>query len=145
MSRIEQISIRIASFEEMLTGQAEAVLTEVAEMLKRLLQDGVENSIDLRSLPLTPVDRDWLDEQLGRGEVEIVLEAGGRSMLAETAYPGVWKIKHRDAEDRIVAELIEVAWVPAIIRPDKSDIEKGYESLLLKLKVSGGVEDDRNK
>lgn len=137
MSSIEQISIRIASFEEMLTGQAEAVLTEVAEMLKRLLQDGAEDSIDLRSLPLTPADRDWLDEQLGRGEVEIVLEAGGRSVLAETAYPGVWKIMHRDTEDRIVAELIEVAFVPAIIRPDKTDIEKGYEGLLLKLKDLG--------
>jgi hydrogenase-1 operon protein HyaF len=137
MSSIEHISIRIASFEEMLTGQAEAVLTEVAEMLKRLLEEGVEDSIDLRSLPLTPADRDWLDERLGRGEVEIVLEAGGRSVLAETAFPGVWKIMHRDTEDRIVAELIEVAFVPAIIRPDQTDIEKGYEGLLLKLKVLG--------
>lgn len=137
MSSIEQISIRIASFEEMLTGQAEAVLTEVAEMLKRLLEEGVEDSIDLRSLPLTPADRDWLDERLGRGEVEIVLEAGGRSVLAETAYPGVWKILHRDTEDRIVAELIEVAFVPAIIRPDKTDIEKGYEGLLSKLSDLG--------
>lgn len=137
MSSIEQISIRIASFEEMLTGQAEAVLTEVAEMLKRLLEEGVEDSIDLRSLPLTPADRDWLDAELGRGEVEIMLEAGGHSVLMETAFPGVWKIMHRDTEDRIVAELIEVAFVPAIIRPDKTDIEKGYEGLLSKLKVLG--------
>jgi hydrogenase-1 operon protein HyaF len=137
MSSIEQISIRIASFDEMLTGQAEAVLTETAEMLKRLLDEGVENSIDLRSLPLTPADRDWLDAELGRGEVEIVLEAGGRSVLSETAFPGVWKITHRDTQDRVVAELIEVAFVPAIIRPDKTDVEKGYKGLLLNLKAKG--------
>lgn len=137
MSSIEHVSIRIASFDEMLTGQAEAVLSEVAEMLKRLLEEGVEDSIDLRSLPLTPADRDWLDEQLGRGEAEIVLEAGGRSVLSETAFPGVWKIVHRDPDDRVVAELIEVALVPAIVRPDRTDIEKGYEGLLLNLKSKG--------
>lgn len=137
MSSIEQISIRIASLDEMLTGQAEAVLTEIAEMLKRLLDEGVEDSIDLRSLPLSPADRDWLDAELGRGEVEVALEAGGRSVLMETAYPGVWKVTHRDTQDRVVAELIEVAFVPVIVRPDKMDVEKGYEGLLLNLKAKG--------
>lgn len=120
----------------MLTGQAQAVLTEIAGMLKRLLDGGVEDSIDLRSLALSDADRVWLETQLGRGEVEIMLEAGGRSVLTETAYPGVWRVIHRDMQDRAIAELIEVAYVPAIIRPDTGDVKKGYEGLLLKLKAS---------
>jgi hydrogenase-1 operon protein HyaF len=133
MPSIDQIPVAVASQDEMLTGQAEAVLTEIAAMLKRLLDEGAEDSIDLRSLPLSAADRDWLDKRLGRGEVEILLDAGGRSLLTETAYPGVWRVTHRDDRDRVVAELIEVARVPAIVKPDTGDVEKGYESLLLNL------------
>lgn len=135
MPSIDQIPISIVSPDEMLTGQAEAVLTEIAGMLKHLLDEGIEGSIDLRGLALSGADRIWLEKKLGRGEVEIMLEAGGRSVLTETAYPGVWKVMHRDDRDRVVAELIEVAFVPAIIRPDNGDVKKGYESLLLNLKA----------
>ena len=134
MRSINEIPIHVLSPDEMLTGQAEAVLTEVADMLGRLLETGEEGSIDLRSLPLSPADRDWLDAQLGRGEVEISLEAGGRSILTETAYSGVWKVVHHDPDERVVAELIEVALVPAIVKPAKSDIEKAYNNLQSNLK-----------
>jgi hydrogenase-1 operon protein HyaF len=53
--------------------------------------------------------------------------------MTETAYPGVWRITHRDGQDRVVAEFVEVAWVPNIVKPDAGDVKKGYESLLLKL------------
>jgi hydrogenase-1 operon protein HyaF len=134
MPSIESIPIQIVSSGDGLTGQAEAVLTEVSEMLKRLLDEGMEDSIDLRSLPLSPADLDWLEEQLGRGEVEIVMEAGGRSVLTETAYPGVWLVTHRDRQDHAVAQFIEIAYVPKIVPPDISDVEKGYIRLLLKAK-----------
>lgn len=133
MPSIDQIPVAVASQDEVLTGQAEAVLTEIAAMLKRLLDEGTEDSVDLRSLPLSMADRNWLDSKLGRGEVEILLDAGGRSVLTETAYPGVWKVVHRDDRERVVAELIEVARVPAIVKADGADIKIGYESLLLNL------------
>lgn len=134
MSSISQIPIQVLSADEMLTGQAEAVLTEVADMLGRLLETGEGGSIDLRSLPLSPADKLWLDEQLGRGEVEINIEAGGKSFVTETAFHGVWKIEHRDEDDRVVAELIEVTVMPEIVKPYKTDIEKSYNSLQLNLK-----------
>lgn len=134
MRSINEIPIHVLSPDEMLTGQAEAVLTEVADLLERLLATGEEGSIDLRSLPLSPADRDWLDAKLGRGEVEISLEAGGRSTLYETAYSGVWKVVHRDTEERVVSEFIELAYVPAIVRPAGADIENAYEKLQSDLK-----------
>jgi hydrogenase-1 operon protein HyaF len=134
MSSIDQIPIQVLSADECLTGQAEAVLTEIGELLGRLLETGAGDSIDLRGLPLSPADRAWLDDQLGRGEVEINLEAGGRSVLTETAFPGVWKVVHRDVDGRVIAELIEVAYVPEIIKPATSDIKMAYESLQSSLK-----------
>ncbi len=134
MRSINDIPIHVLSPDEVLTGQAEAVLSEVADLLGRLLETGEEGSIDLRSLPLSPADRDWLDEKLGCGEVEIVLEAGGRSVLTETAYSGVWKVVHRDTEERVVSEFIEVAYVPAIVTPAGADIENAYEKLQSELK-----------
>lgn len=144
MSTLESISIHIASADEMLSGQAEAVLVEIAELLGRLLAQGEENSIDIRGLPLTRADRAWLEAQLGRGEVEIVMEAGGTSRLLETAYPGVWIVTHRDPTGRVVAELIEIAQVPAILKPDLSDVEKGYKSLLLELEARIRVKGEGN-
>ncbi len=134
MRSIDEIPIQVLSPDQMLTGQAEAVLAEIADMLGRLLETGEEGSIDLRSLPLSPADRDWLDEKLGRGEVEIVLDAGGRSDLHETAYAGVWKVVHRDTEERVVSEFIEVAYVPDIVKPATADIENAYERLQSDLK-----------
>jgi hydrogenase-1 operon protein HyaF len=137
MPSIDQIPIHVLSPDEMLTGQAEAVLTEVAELLERLLQTGEEGSIDLHGLPLSPADKVWLDQQLGRGEVEITLDAGGRSVLTETGFSGVWKVLHRDTEDRVVAELIEVAYVPSIVKPAYSDMQKSFDHLKLKLMQIG--------
>ena len=134
MRPIDEIPIHALSPDEMLTGQAEAVLSEVADLLARLLATGEEGSIDLRSLPLSPADRDWLDERLGRGEVEIILDAGGRSSLYETAYSGVWKVVHRDTEERVVSEFIEVSHVPAIVKPARADIEQAFGSLQSSLK-----------
>jgi hydrogenase-1 operon protein HyaF len=134
MPSIDQIPIHVLSADDFLTGQAEAVLTEVAEMLGRLLETGETGSIDLHGLPLSPADKTWLDEQLGRGEVEIILEAGGRSTLSESAYSGVWKVVHRDVDGRVVAEMIEVAHVPEIVKPADADIERAYENLQLNLK-----------
>lgn len=134
MSSIDQIPVQVLSADEMLTGQAEAVLTEISEILEHLLETGEEASIDLHGLPLSPADRVWLDEQLGRGEVEINLDAGGSSVLTETAFSGVWKVVHRDVDERVVAELIEVAYVPDIVRPTKADIKKAYERLQSNLK-----------
>lgn len=134
MSSIDRIPVHVVTPDEMLTGQAEAVLTEVAELLERMIQSGEEGSIDLHGLPLSPADKVWLDGQLGRGEVDITLDAGGDSTLSETAFAGVWKVVHRDTEGRVVAEFIEVARVPQIVKPADADIEKACEGLQLKLK-----------
>lgn len=112
-----------------LTGQAAAVLREIAALLARLVASGEGGAIDLSALPLTPADRDWLCAQLGRGEVEILLHTGGESTLQESAYPGVWWVRHYNEAGVLVSELIEVCHIPEIVSAHPTDIQSGLERL----------------
>ena len=111
------------------SAMAAAILKELEALLERLLRTGEGGSIDLRSLPLSPTDRDWMGTRLGRGELEIVLEAGGQSRITETGLPGVWWVRHHDEAGTPAAEFIEVAWVPGIVSAHPEDVRDGLERL----------------
>ncbi len=111
------------------SGQARAVLEEVRHLLERLLQTGEAAAIDLAGLPLAPVEREWLKERLGRGEVEIRLTAAGLSTFTETACPGVWWVCHHNEAGTMVSELIEVAHIPELLPPHPEDMKMGLERL----------------
>ncbi|HEX8978337.1 MAG TPA: hydrogenase expression/formation C-terminal domain-containing protein [Parasulfuritortus sp.] len=112
-----------------LTGSAPAVLREVAALLETLCRTGETASIDLRGLPLSLADRRWLLERLGKGEVDIALDIGGGSRIAETAYPGVWWVTHDNEQGVQVGEFIEVSYVPELLAPHPEDVENGLDSL----------------
>ena len=76
------------------TGMAESLLQEVARLLERLAGSGETSAIDLRSLPMTEGDRNELAERLGSGEVRILFDVAGTSEAWETAYAGVWWVRH---------------------------------------------------
>lgn len=114
-----------------LSGNAPPLLRETAQLLHRLLNSGESSSIDLRALPLTPADLDWLREQLGEGEIAVTLNADGESSLNETACPGVWWITHRNPLGAIVSEFIEVALVPDLVKAHPEDVTIGLERLEL--------------
>jgi len=118
-----------------LTGQGEAVLREISALLETLLATGETGSIDLRSLPLSPEDRAWLRERLGKGEVSISLDAGGASCILETAVAGVWWVEHRNEVDELVGEFIEVAMVPSLVPAHPDDIQNGLQQLRSMLSI----------
>ena len=105
------------------TGMALSVLAEVGLMLEALTESGQEGSIDLRSLPLSDVDRAQLEEVLGRGEVRAELDIAGESEVWETTYPGVWWIRHRGAGSKIATEEISVCRIPEILITHPVDIK----------------------
>lgn len=103
---------------------ADAVLREVARLLGELARDPrCDEAIDLNSLPMTDGERDRLRRRLGRGEVEAAFELVGPTRITETAYAGVWWVRHADVDDRAVLEHIVVARVPALLRAHPADIE----------------------
>jgi len=105
------------------TGMALSVLAEIGRMLEALSESGQAGAIDLRSLPLSDVDRTQLEEVLGLGEVRAELDIAGESEVWETTYPGVWWIRHRGADRKIATEEISVCAIPEILMTHPVDIK----------------------
>ena len=127
---IESIPVVTAQGPETgLTGNAAAILREVATLLDNLVQTGENGCIDLGNLPLTSADTTWLKEKLGQGEVEISMNLNGASHVRETAYPGVWWVTHENEQGNQTGEFIEVTRIPAMVPAQDDDIERGSQSL----------------
>ena len=120
------------------TGMAWSILTEIRQLLDALNEKGTVGSIDLRSLPMTDADREQLENLLGRGEVhaeldlapgenipvpESIRDLAGTSEVWETAFAGVWWIRHKGAADKIACEEIAVTAIPEILITHPVDIE----------------------
>jgi hydrogenase-1 operon protein HyaF len=114
-----------------LSGNAPVLLREIAELAHRLLDSGEASAIDLRALPLTPADLEWLRETLGQGQVVATLAAEGESMLSETVCPGVWWVTHHNENGAVASEFIEVTFVPELLKAHPEDVKIGLEHLEL--------------
>lgn len=111
------------------TGMARSLLREIAARLDTLARTGESHALDLRSLPMTPGDRDELEQALGRGEVSATLEAAGRSEVWETRHAGVWWLRHYGGDGRIATEVIEIATVPGILAAHPADMRAAAAAL----------------
>ena len=138
MSRLSEIAIRLegaippAAVPERrggLGGGVAAILTELAARLESLSVNGTTALIDLRSLPMSATDRGELLEALGQGEVTATLDAQGTSTLRETAFSGIWWTVHRDRDNAITSELLEVSMVPQILAAHPDDISLAAAAL----------------
>lgn len=130
---LDAIPVHLAAPDASLSGNALPVLLEIASQLQNLLETPTSetfvHTIDLGALPLTAADKTWLKTQLGHGEIAANLEANGRSSIDETGCPGVWWVTHRDVQDQVQSEFIEVCRVPELLKAHPDDIESGHERL----------------
>ena len=110
-------------------GNATPLLHEVEVLLSDLLSTGKAASIDLRSLPMLPDDYEKLREALGDGEVSATVDAMGPTRVRETAFHGVWWVTHYNSEDAVIAEFIEVTYVPEILRTHPADARLDLDRL----------------
>ena len=132
---LEDIAVSVSGGEEFLTGNAAAVLREIGSLLEQLAQNGDGGCIDLASLPFSSADRTWLQEKLGKGEVEVSINAGGPTTIVETGTPGVWWITHRNEQNAKSGEFIEVTLVPELVATHPDDVLLGLDSLNKKIVV----------
>jgi HupH hydrogenase expression protein, C-terminal conserved region len=98
-----------------LTGMADAVLSEIASLAEKQAQGGGPAAVELTSMPLTALDRAEIKARLGRGEVSATIESAGRSEIWETAYAGVWFVRHLGCDGAVVTETIEIRPAPLIL------------------------------
>jgi hydrogenase-1 operon protein HyaF len=131
MSPLDTIGIRVepAARDDSARGNALAILHEIETLLTCFVERGETAMIDLRGIPMSTQDYKLLHSLLGEGEVAATLSAGGPSEIRETRYPGVWWIIHRDLDDAVVAELIEIAAIPSILTSPPEDIVTGLQQM----------------
>jgi hydrogenase-1 operon protein HyaF len=126
------------------SGMTAAILMEIAELLEQLANKNVVGAIDLRSLPMSEEDRDCLQDRLGCGEVSVQVDVAGLTEVWETSYAGVWWIRHRGGDNRIVAEEIAVTRIPEILVSPEQDIHAAAQRLITELnstETSSGEEE----
>jgi len=111
------------------SAQTSALLQEILIMLDALSQRGDTNSIDIRSLPLSPAEYEFLQVFFADGEVSANINALGLSEIRETRFPGVWWIRHLNAQDEVIAELIEVTKLPDMLKTQMPDLYQSTEAL----------------
>lgn len=124
---IQDIHIKVAGAHSI--GNVNAILNEIATRLGNLVTSGDTSLIDLKSLPFSPDEYEGLRAMLGRGEVTARLDSIGDSEIYETHFPGVWWVTHYNVEGDIIADLIEIADVPAILRSQWEDVRTGLGRL----------------
>ncbi len=117
-------------------GLVDALIMEIAGLLRTLIDTGAPGSIDLRGLPLSASCIAAMSERLGHGEITVMLAAAGRTEIHETKFPGVWWTRHEDESGRVIALLIEVAVVPEILRAGIEDMKLGLERLATSTNVA---------
>ncbi|GAB6052810.1 hypothetical protein JCM17960_16300 [Magnetospira thiophila] len=117
------------------SGAVEAILNQLSEDLERLVTDGLQTAIDLRTLPLTDPEIIQLIEFLGEGEVSATVQAQGHSDVRETVYPGLWLVTHFDGADRQQSQLIEITDIPEILKTQRADALAGHKALQQRLKT----------
>lgn len=129
MSGLEDIAVRVEAAGGPASAQVLAIAGEIEQHLDRLLSSGQSASIDLRSLPLASGDYEALRDLLGEGEVNARLESLGPSSIYETAIPGVWWTVHRNVNDEVMADLIEITDCPEIIKTQQADLAEAVARL----------------
>ena len=137
MSGLDAIDVKVVEPMGLTTGNALPILHEIRHALERLASTGEPTTIDLSSIPLSSEDRDQLLDILGKGEVEARLDAFGPSNIRETAYPGVWLVKHMNPQGEEHSSLIEITRFPSLLLTPEADVKDSAAALADWLTASG--------
>ena len=95
---------------------AAALLPEIAAAL-----DGQRSSAPGRLFDLTELgaeDRELIDQVLGEGEVSglVALPDGLIAQIQEATMAGLWRVRFQNAEGALVADYLEAASVPEVVK-----------------------------
>ncbi len=76
--------------------------------------DRQPRTINLSLLPLADADIVYLDDQLGRGTVEILSRSYGKCQVSSTLVPHVWWVRYYNSMSVLILNTLEVVDVPHI-------------------------------
>ena len=96
--------------------QAAALLPQVADALDRQIASAPGQLFDLTDFGAE--DRAIVEQTLGEGEVSgiVSLPDGVVAQVQEATMAGLWRLRFQNAEGALVADYLEIASVPEIVR-----------------------------
>jgi hydrogenase-1 operon protein HyaF len=111
------------------TMNAPAVLEELREQARTWRRGEPARVIDLSQLPLTPGDNALLDQQLGRGCVQVLSRGYGHCRVLSTLARSVWRVTCSNAQDVTLLDTLHVGDVPDVVCATQQDLEDSAERL----------------
>lgn len=91
-------------------GAADVLLKLIDALGDYRIGHGAYPRFDLAPLPAAT--REALDQALGEGEVSAVVATPDRIEIQETVFAGVWRVRHLDAQGRVLRDLLEACGIP---------------------------------
>lgn len=120
---------------------AQQVLRDIHSALSNFHSGGQVCAIDLKQRPRMSAETyQYLRDTLSTGEVSAVVDAHVRIDVLETQFPGVWWVCHRNEQDEISTEIIEITEIPAILKPHAIDVLAGLQRLQITIQDSNTVD-----
>lgn len=120
-----------------ISGPLMVALRELMDMVISLVETGATNFLDIKSLPLSPGDLEKLRTVLGEGEVEVIVNALGPTHIHETSVPGVWWVTHKNSNEEVISEFIEVTSLPEILLTQHEELWHSADVMEGRLKEFG--------
>jgi len=111
----------------------EAVIHELKQLMDAYISTDKTGAIDIKSLPLSKKAYQALKQKLSKGEVEAKAKLSGDTEIYETAYSGVWWVTHKNIDDKVIAEHIEVGAIPVVLFAHIEDIKIARKKLAEKI------------
>lgn len=93
-----------------------------AKALLANLQRGIETyqagtaALKYDLLPLDAANLDLVNQVLNEGEVSVVYSGNPLVQVQESVLTGIWRVQTFDTQKRLIADCIEVADIPSIVR-----------------------------
>lgn len=105
------------------------LLVELESYCTQYQDDGQPQVINLSLLPLEDADLVFLDQQLGRGAVEILSRAYGKCQISATLVPNVWWVRFYNSMSVLILNTLEVVDVPQVACAAPEDLHDSARRL----------------
>lgn len=106
------------------------VLAELDDASRRFDAEGGEGvEVNLTLLPMTPVDMQVLDQQIGVGPASIISLGYGNCRVDACARRHLWTVRFYNTEDKQILNAVQAGDVPIAVRATQEDIADSAERL----------------
>jgi hydrogenase-1 operon protein HyaF len=106
-----------------------AVLVEIRARMAAFKAGETAHVINLTLLPMALIDLAVLDDALGFGPVTALSRGYGDCRIASTSRRHVWRVRHLNADDRLILDTVEIVDIPGGGRAFQEDVDDGARRL----------------